>query len=123
MWTFERKLGELIAPDGEVKSTAVYSGQPGEYKNNPAFEQVHDSGTIPAGDWTITSLIEEETPHGPYVLFLAPQAGTKTYGRSGFLCHGDSVKAPGTASKGCIIAPRWLRELIWESGDRTIRVI
>lgn len=122
MWTFNRLHGELVDPAGEVKSTSVYSGVP-EDKNNPDFESVQNRGPIPAGLWTVVNLIPGETKHGPYVLTLLPQAGTKTFGRSGFLIHGDNVKEPGTASEGCIIVPRWLRELVWESLDRVIRVV
>ncbi|HYE46677.1 MAG TPA: hypothetical protein VEA44_12995, partial [Caulobacter sp.] len=44
-------------------------------------------------------------------------------GRSAFRIHGDSVRAPGTASKGCIILPRAVREAIWRSGDRDLEVV
>lgn len=122
MWTFDRQHGTMIDPQGNAH-TPVYSGQPGQYKNNPAFEKVHDFGPIPAGLWRIVRLIVEETPHGPYVLVLEPEPGTVTFGRAGFLGHGDNVRLPGTASKGCIIMARVLRELVWTSGDRLIRVI
>jgi len=45
------------------------------------------------------------------------------FGRRGFLIHGDSKLHPGTASKGCIILPRWARELIVKDGVDTIEVI
>jgi hypothetical protein len=44
--------------------------------------------------------------HGPYVLRLEPASGTDTFGRSGFLMHGDSKKSPGCAFEGCVIMPR-----------------
>src|ERR1035438_5538324 len=37
---------------------------------------------------------------------LTPESGTNTFGREGFLIHGDSVQNPGTASHGCIILPQ-----------------
>jgi hypothetical protein len=45
------------------------------------------------------------------------------FGRSGFLMHGDNIRLPGTASEGCIILPRDLREAIWNSADHTLEVI
>ena len=61
--------------------------------------------------------------HGPYVLTLTPAPTTNTFGRSGFLMHGDSIIAPGTASKGCIIMPHDAREQVWNSGDRDLEVV
>ena len=55
-------------------------------------------------------------------IVLAPEPGTETFGRSGFMIHGDNIKAPGTASEGCIIQVRAIREAFWNSGDREIEV-
>ena len=107
---------------GSLFASGGYSGS-GEGKNNPAFQQVHNVGPIPQGLWRIASLTEGPTAHGPYVLHLAPCEGTNTFGRDGFLIHGDSLAFPGTASQGCIIFPRHVRESIWSSGDRSLRVI
>lgn len=40
-----------------------------------------------------------------------------------FRIHGDSIRAPGTASHGCIILPRAIRDRIWASGDRALQVV
>ena len=37
--------------------------------------------------------------------------------------HGDSIAAPGTASDGCVIMPRFARERVWESQDRRLAVV
>jgi hypothetical protein len=37
--------------------------------------------------------------------------------------HGDSIKARGCASRGCIILPRSVRELVWQSGDTVLEVV
>ena len=65
----------------------------------------------------------ETRDHGPCVLRLEPSAQTDTRGRSGFLIHGDSKTQPGTASHGCIILPRVVREQVWQSGDRDLEVL
>jgi hypothetical protein len=54
---------------------------------------------------------------------LKPAASTNTFGRSGFLMHGDSTQSPGSASQGCIIMPRPVREQVWNSGDRDLKVV
>jgi len=46
-----------------------------------------------------------------------------TFGRDGFLIHGDSVRHPGDASEGCIILPRRFRERIWTSEDTDLEVV
>lgn len=119
MWTYHQKTGELVR-NGEVEAFG-YSGA-GDGKNNPDAQHIHNVGPIPRGTWTVTSLTIGNTPHGPYVLHLQPEPGTETFGRAGFLMHGDNVAHPGTASQGCIIMPRHVRETVWESGDRALLV-
>jgi hypothetical protein len=56
-------------------------------------------------------------------LKLNPAAATETFGRSGFLMHGDSKEHPGCASHGCVILPRAVREQVWTSGDSDLEVL
>jgi hypothetical protein len=119
-WTYAQKTGELQR-DGQHVATG-YSGA-GDGKNNPDMQSVRNTGPIPQGDWTITGPPLNAAEHGPYVLRLAPKEGTDTFDRSGFLMHGDSKSAPGTASQGCIIMPRTVREQVWNSGDSDLRVV
>ena len=70
-----------------------------------------------------TALRETGASTGPFTLVLAPAPGTETHGRSAFRIHGDSIRLPGTASHGCIILPRPVREAIWASGDRDLEVV
>lgn len=119
MWVYRQSTGELLH-DGKFLAQG-YSGS-GKGKNIPAAEGTKDVGPIPAGAWEITGLTVERTAHGPYVLHLAPCNGTQTFGRAGFLMHGDSIQHPGDASLGCIVMPRWARERVWESDDRSLAV-
>jgi hypothetical protein len=119
-WTYAQKTGEL-QQDGEHVAIG-YSGA-GEGKNNSDMQNVPNVGPIPRGEWTISGPPIETRDHGPYVLRLQPEAETETHGRSGFLMHGDSKAHPGTASHGCIILPRAVREQVWESGDRDLEVV
>lgn len=118
MFTYKQATGELTHPS--LGRLAVgYSGH-GEGKNDPAGEALQDVGPIPRGVYTIGP---PEDGHGGFALRLTPSPGTDTHGRGGFLIHGDSISAPGTASLGCIIIPRIIRWAIWGSGDRVLQVV
>jgi len=119
-WTYAQRTGEL-QQDGQHVAMG-YSGT-GKGKNNPEMQSVRNVGPIPQGDWTITGPPVNTADHGPYVLRLSPKDETETFGRSGFLMHGDSKSAPGTASHGCVIMPRTVREQVWDSGDRDLQVV
>ena len=120
MWTYAQKTGALQR-DGQPVANG-YSGFD-EGKNNPAMQGVPNLGPIPQGDWTIIGPPVNTPDHGPYVLHLQPTADTHTFGRSGFLMHGDSIESPGCASHGCIIMPRVVREQVWSSGDTDLEVV
>jgi hypothetical protein len=119
-WTYSQVSGEL-QQDGKHVAHG-YSGA-GDGKNNPPMENVPNVGPIPRGDWNITGPPADTRTHGPYVLHLEPKPETETFGRNGFLIHGDSKEHPGTASQGCIILPRPVREQVWTSGDRDLEVV
>jgi Protein of unknown function (DUF2778) len=112
MWTYDQRSGAL-SKEGEFVVDG-YSGF-GEGKDNPDQEQIHDIGPIPKGVYEIGPQHDTDT-HGPHVMSLTPEPGTNTFGRDGFLIHGDSVEHPGAASHGCIILPRNVR-------DRQIEVL
>jgi len=120
MWTYAQKTG-VLQRNGQLVGTG-YSGFDNG-KNNPDMQAVPDVGPIPRGDWTIVGPPFNTAEHGPFVLRLDPSPATNTFGRDGFLMHGDSIQAPGTASKGCIIMPRTVREAVWNSGDKELEVV
>jgi hypothetical protein len=45
------------------------------------------------------------------------------YGRSAFLIHGDNFQNDRSASSGCIILPRTVRETVWDRGDHLLTVL
>ena len=122
MWTYKQSTGGL-SRDGELAG-AGYSGFEAG-KNNPAMQNVPDAGPIPQGRYTIGApqCVDEDGPHGPFVLPLTPDPANEMFGRSGFLIHGDSIKSPGFASRGCMIMGRSIRELIASSGDAELTVV
>lgn len=124
MYTYSQSTGRLTR-DGQFVSNG-YSGN-GRGKNNPAMQAAARVGPVPRGLWRI-----EGPPYtgncGPYTLKLFAVDGVlddteATTGRGAFRIHGDSLANPGTASHGCIILPRKVREAIWGSGDRELTVI
>jgi len=118
MWTWDQSAGLLMRAG---KSWRGYSGA-GRGKNNPVMEAAVGVGPIPQGRWTIRGQ-HDSANTGPCTLVLTPDHGTQTFGRSEFRIHGDSIAHPGTASHGCIILPRAVRDAIWASGDRALQVI
>jgi len=119
MWQYRQADGAL-SRDGEVIAHG-YSGH-GAGVNNPAAEKLAGEGPIPAGAYTFGE------PHtsakvGLYAMALVPNAGTNTFGRSAFLCHGDNSAGNHTASHGCIILMRPTRQAIWQSGDHALSVV
>jgi hypothetical protein len=119
MWTYNQADGTLLH-DGEPAGDG-YSGF-GEGKNNPEMQNVHDVGPIPEGTYEIGPPHDTDT-HGPHVMSLTPVNGTDTFGRDGFLIHGDSAAHPGAASHGCIIMSRLVRDAIGGSGDTQLEVL
>lgn len=119
-WKYDQRSGELSL-NGEVYAMG-YAGA-GEGKNNPDMQHVHNVGPLPRGKYTIVGRPYDTKAHGPFVLRLQPDPCNEMCGRAGFLIHGDSIKNPGTASEGCIIVPRPVREKIWASGDKEVEVV
>jgi hypothetical protein len=122
-WVWVQSEGRLFR-DGRLISYG-YSGK-GRGKNNPALQSIAGVGPIPTGRWRIGAPYKSERV-GPFTLPLYAEDGGEldrheATGRSAFRMHGDSIKAPGTASKGCIILPRAVREAVWRSGDRALVV-
>lgn len=119
-WTYEVTTGRMYKDDGSLVGVG-YSGAPG-FKNNASMQQVPDKGPLPSGTYTINSPVDTQT-HGPFVMWLTPDPGNNMFGRSAFGIHGDSVVSPGSASEGCVIMSKDVRQQIWDSGDHTLNVV
>ncbi|AWY08461.1 hypothetical protein HOT49_gp193 [Erwinia phage vB_EamM_Alexandra] len=120
MWKYEQSTGRLSDKNGKVVATG-YAGK-GEHKNKPASQNIVGTGPLPQGRYTINAPRTSQKT-GPYAMDLTPAKENVMFGRASFQIHGDSIKAPGTASSGCIIMPRNIRELVWSSGDRELEVV
>lgn len=122
MWVYKIETGELFDCSGALVSKG-YSGH-GDGVNNDAEENIKNVGPIPEGEYTIGA-VNYHSAHGPLVMPLIPKEGTETFGRSGFLMHGDLKSAPGQhlASLGCIIMDFSTRAAVARSADKDLRVI
>ena len=109
-WTYHSDTGLIESPIG-FKMGEGYSGN-GAGLNNPAMESAPMHGPIPRGAWTIGEFFDDPGGKGQVVAHLTPIEGTDTFGRSGFMIHGDNSALDHSASEGCIVAPRFIREQI-----------
>jgi hypothetical protein len=110
----------MLDPNGMLLAIG-YSGA-GDGKNNVLLQDRQNVGPIPEGMYHIEEPRDTQE-HGPYAMPLEPYLDNLMFHRSNFLIHGDSVHAPGAASEGCVIMPKFARERIWESEDHTLHVI
>lgn len=119
MWTYEQSSGRLLL-DGELIATG-YSGH-GAGVDNATLENVPDVGPLPRGKYMIGTAIQDPLT-GPVSMHLVPDGTNEMFGRGGFLIHGDNSACNHTASEGCIILPREVREQIAGSDDRMLEVV
>ena len=120
MWKYEQSTGQLFNPEGELVARG-YSGH-GSGLNNPAMQAVHDIGPIPQGEYAIGPFFDDLGGKGPIVAHLVPCVGTQTFGRSGFMIHGDNAQGDRSASHGCVILSRAVRSAIRDSSDEVLQV-
>lgn len=117
-WTYRQLTGTLYR-DAELIGTGYSGAKQG--KNNPALQNLRNIGPVPQGTYTIGPS-HNHVSKGTFTMRLIPSGSNQMFGRSGFLIHGDSISSPGTASEGCIILKRDLRQLLALSPDRQLIV-
>lgn len=122
-YVYEQATGRIIAREDGLNDLLAtgYSGSEAKGgKNNPSAQSEPNVGPIPRGKYSIG---EPFTGPSPFSLRLTPDPANQMFGRDGFLIHGDSVAEPGTASHGCIILPRPIRERINKSKVDVLTVV
>lgn len=118
-WIYSQSTGAIWKPDF-IGFAVGYSGY-GAGKNNPILESERNVGPIPRGFYVIGKPYTS-TKVGPIAIPLSPHCH-KAHERTDLLIHGDSIKNPGSASKGCIVLPRSTREEIVFSSVKVLLVI
>ena len=127
-WIYHQGTGQIQHQDANGNTIDVgtgYSGQ-GNGLNNPDMQNAQNVGPIPQGTYDIQQQQNNTTGAGhdlPASMRLTPQDGTDTFGRDGFIIHGDNSNGDQSASEGCIILNRNTRNQIGNSGDTTLRVV
>lgn len=131
-FVYEQSTGTFRLEDSQGRSAVLgggYSGK-GSAINEPDTEHLVGTGPIPRGRWRLFPAIDHPRL-GPVSIPLAFGEGKSAaskgpYGRSAFYIHGDGPKPDFTASAGCIILPRQLRDFIclaYRSGVRHLMVV
>jgi lipoprotein-anchoring transpeptidase ErfK/SrfK len=119
-WTFKITPGTLLNLNS-IQVGQGYSGH-GEGLNNPAMCSVHNVGPLPTGKYKIGQP-RSDNQVGVFAMPLTPDPSNEMFGRSAFFLHGDNASMNHTASDGCIILNRPLRNDIANSGDDELIVI
>ena len=117
-WRYVQSTGELFH-DAELIGTG-YSGH-GAGVNNPAMQSVKNVGPIPVGHYTIGPAFHHPVC-GPVAMRLLPHPDNRMFNRDGLLMHGDTPSMDHTASDGCIIQQRQIRDRVDASPDRDLVV-
>lgn len=123
MVSFKISTGELFAqpdPDGVYSLIGHgYSGN-GDAINDPAQTDKHAHGPLPVGHYSIGSAEDRPQSVGAFALPLTPDPANQMFGRSGFFVHGDNPQQNQTASDGCVVTARPVREIIAQHQTLTV---
>lgn len=113
MFIYEQKSGKFmldLGPKASLLGVGYSGSQAG--RNDPSQEHRVGRGPITQGRYLIRERGHER--FAPPAFILEPSLETaqrlRNYGRGGFWIHGDN--ATGTASTGCIVLARTIREVI-----------
>jgi hypothetical protein len=124
-WEYAQSTGQMTYVDNltgdRTANGSGYSGQ-GAGVNNPAMQSQAYVGPIPQGTYDIGQAYRHQNL-GSVTMNLDPRPGTNTFGRDLFRIHGDNSCQCQSASEGCIVLPRSVRERINNSIDRELRVV
>lgn len=117
-WTYNSATGGLYH-NGTYIETG-YAGH-GAGVNDPSMQSISRVGPLPTGRYTIGP--QYYSPNtGRATMALTPAPTNQMYGRSAFRIHGDNSQRNRTASEGCMIFNRDIRDQIANSGDTDLVV-
>lgn len=116
LWLRDEATAEKASPLGRG-----YSGHP-PYVNKAEAEGLVAAGPIPRGSYRLVGPFNH-VRLGPVCFFLDPAKSNVMFGRSGFFIHGDNAMGNQTASHGCIILSRAVRDKIAAMPVRQLVVV
>ena len=122
--TYQQSTGAIRCLDNATGNIVAegfgYAGI-GAGLNNPDMQGVVDTGPLPVGSYSIG---QPNNSKGPLTMPLTPLPGTDLLGRpGGFLIHGDNLQHNNTASHGCIVQNRDVRQGIADCGGGVVNVV
>lgn len=88
-----------------------YAGN-GDCLNDPTKTPVKGHGPLPVGLYFVGAPEDRPQSVGEFALPLTPYATNLMFGRGSFLIHGDNKECNHTASDGCIVLARPVREAV-----------
>lgn len=127
MLVYSQSTGRLTVFGTDQLLGTGYSGFK-EGRNNPDAQDRQAVGPIPRGFWRIGDAYTSKRV-GPvtiplYKLDDVPGDDVDAItGRSAFRIHGDNSRGDQSASRGCIILPRIVREAVANSQHEILRVV
>lgn len=124
-WTYRQSTGELSNPDGKVVAKGYAGGNCGknpEGVNNPLMQAIKAIGPIVCGGFTFGDPVLQ-SHLGPFAIPLIPDPANDMMGRGDFFMHGDTLAMNHSASMGCIIMPRAIRNTCAASDDDLLQVV
>ena len=121
MWVYEIRTGRMYKDGSAVVVGIGWAGQ-GAGKNNPDMQGVENIGPLPVGFYTFTEPYDNPKT-GPYTMNLIPDPKNNMLGRKDFRIHGAAFVNPELSSEGCIIQPRSVRSMLWNSGDHGLQAV
>lgn len=101
--------------DKQTVDAQCYSGK-GVDQNKTSSENLKMKGPIPRGWWDIKSGYAHPKLGNP-TFNLDPHADTDTFDRDLFRLHADNLRGDNSASEGCIVCSRAVREQIRRMGS------
>ena len=124
-WEYAQSSGQLTYVANQTGArTLVGTGYSGNALglNNTSMQNIAYVGPIPQGIYDIGQAYRHQHL-GPLTMNLIPRPATNTFGRNLFRMHGDNSCQCESASEGCVILPRNIREQVNNSTDREMRVV
>ncbi|EGC36285.1 hypothetical protein DICPUDRAFT_97622 [Dictyostelium purpureum] len=119
-WTYEQSTGKLYDSSNKHVATG-YSGN-GTHINKADSQGVKSKGPLPRGTYTMNEPRKSDKT-GAYAMDLTPSPENNMEGRDSFQIHGDNSKGDKSASEGCIILSRDIREKMWTSNIHKLKVV
>ncbi len=117
-WQYKISTGQIWR-DGSFEGQG-YSGH-GDAVNDPTKTAIPGVGPIPVGRYKIGPA-RTSANTGPLTMNLDP-VGHNALDRSLLRIHGDNALGNRSASHGCLVAGRAIRQAISSSGDTDLEVV